>query len=157
MSNAGNLIRLWENEKGLVHAVALEAAKPVAPAVLSGSLASTAEAMAHPSGFCIPTSGSDGLIKVSTNLANFSRPPRTGDATWLLNEFLNEKYPLGGTIQTGNTAFWQEHANTNLFVQFAEFLDRPLYKNNPRLGVRKAEVGGENPTSRNLFKGIGLP
>jgi len=57
-------------------------------------------------------------------------PLQPGDALWLIAQFLDDAYPIGGPIDLSKPAVWPE-SNT-IWPQFEKWLDTPLFRHHPQ-------------------------
>ena len=66
------------------------------------------------------------------NLGLYSKPPRPGDGTWIVHEFLNEFLgDDGGRLFTGNAETFSEFESEHVKVQLRQFIAQPKYQNYP--------------------------
>jgi hypothetical protein len=80
--------------------------------------------------------------------AAYSSPPKPGDGTWIVNEFLNEFLEdTGGRLFTGNETAWPEFTSEHVRVQLDHFINNPIYANYPHLGAWHALLEDDRPSS----------
>ncbi|KAF8245580.1 hypothetical protein K440DRAFT_662751 [Wilcoxina mikolae CBS 423.85] len=70
-----------------------------------------------------------GMSKAS--IAQYSKPPLAGDATWIMNEFLDEVFPDGGKVFSATVGAWPEKDGEHIRLLFSEFLHRSRYQSYP--------------------------
>jgi hypothetical protein len=68
-------------------------------------------------------------IRSSLVVDKQNRPPKMLDANWLLNKFLDERFPTGGVFRTAPKS--RRPDSTEDLQAFLEFLNRPEYHGHP--------------------------
>jgi hypothetical protein len=132
LNDAANIRKCWEAQ--------MEKQWPVSvPDPISSSVTS------HPPGFYLPQG--DGFVKQGTKKhGNYHNPPRPGDGSWLMCQFLDECYPEGGSLFFGDAEKWPEKQAECAKAQFSAFLERPLYANSPHLAFWLAVLADSRPS-----------
>jgi hypothetical protein len=89
----------------------------------------------------------DGFVKQGTKKhGNYHSPPRPGDGSWLMCQFLDECYPEGGSLFFVDAEKWPEKQAECAKALFSAFLERPLYANSPHLAFWLAVVADSRPS-----------
>ena len=84
-------------------------------------------------------------VKANMDTSTYATPPNPGDATYIVNEFVNAFISdNGGRLFCGDEATFPHFENENVKIQFKWFLELPKFENYPWKAKWEKDSQGTN-------------